>query len=76
MVNGIFVQYNDVLHRDDFYQLNLEYLSGLDQILTEKFNISVNPEGSVQEYLDSVFTKFTELEPPVGARQRVAKLHV
>jgi GNAT superfamily N-acetyltransferase len=66
MGDAIFVQYNDETHRDPFFELNLEYLSWIDGIITERHGISINPDGSVREYLESVFPKMAAIKPPEG----------
>jgi GNAT superfamily N-acetyltransferase len=66
MVELQFVPYNDEVHRDQFYELNLEYLTWVDNESYTRYGVNVNPDGSVQEYLDSVYQKFTEIEPPEG----------
>ncbi|MHC4215996.1 MAG: GNAT family N-acetyltransferase, partial [Planctomycetota bacterium] len=66
MAEATFVPYNDKTHRTDFYEINHEYLTGLDNILSTKYGINLNPSGTVKEYLDTVFQKFTEIHPPEG----------
>ena len=52
MVEISFVSYNDEIHRDQFYELNLEYLTWVDNESYTRYGVNVNPNGSVQEYLD------------------------
>jgi len=63
-----FVEYDDVTHRDKFYDLNLEYITWVGNEVQSKYgiNINPNPDGSVKDYLDSVFDKFTDIRPPEG----------
>ena len=66
MAEATFVPYNDETHRTDFYEINHEYLTGLDNELSTRYGINLNPAGTVKEYLDTVFQKFTEINPPEG----------
>lgn len=66
MVEAHFVQYNDEAHRAQFFELNLEYLTGLNDLVYTRHGIKVNPSGTVLEYLERVFPTFTEIMPPEG----------
>ena len=66
MVELSFVHFMDDVHRDEFYKLNLEYLTWVDNESYTRYGVNVNPDGTVKEYLDSVFQKFTEIKPPNG----------
>ena len=61
-----FVPYEDEKHRDQFYDLNLEYLSYMDDEINTRYGKRINPGGTVKEYLDSVFNDFTEITHPGG----------
>ena len=60
------VSYDDGKHRDQFYELNLEYISWVDDEINTRYGKRVNPDGTAREYLDSVFNDFTEIKPPEG----------
>lgn len=66
MVVAEFVPYNDETHRNQFYELNLEYLTGLDELVSTRHGIKLNPSGTVLEYLESVFPTFAAIKPPEG----------
>ena len=61
-----FVQYDDKLHRAQYYELTHEYISWVEQEMLKRYKVSINPKGSVEEYLDDVFPKFTAIKPPEG----------
>lgn len=62
-----FIVYDDEKHRNQFYDLNYEYLTF---VVTENkiaYGIDVIPDGGkVEDYLKQVFGKFTEIKPPKG----------
>ena len=60
------VSYADEKHRAQFYELNHEYLSWVDDEIYTRYGARVNPIGSVKEYLDGVFNDFTDINPPEG----------
>jgi GNAT superfamily N-acetyltransferase len=60
------VTYNEEKHRDHFYELNLEYLTWIDEEVYTRYGARVNPDGTVKEYFDSVFHEFSEIKPPEG----------
>jgi len=61
-----FVQYDGEAHEARFFELNLEYLTLVDSEVYRVHGIHINPEGTVQEYLEVAFPKFTEIKPPNG----------
>jgi GNAT superfamily N-acetyltransferase len=60
------VEYEEEKHRDQFYELNLEYLSWVEDQIYTRYGARVNQDGTVKEYLDSVFSEFSEIKPPSG----------
>jgi GNAT superfamily N-acetyltransferase len=67
MANYEIVKYDDKKHRTQFFNLNLEYLTYVDNENKRRYGITLNPDGgSVEEYLKTVFNKFTKIEPPNG----------
>ena len=66
MLEAQFVPYDDEKHRTQFYELNLEYLTWVDKEIYTRYGANVNPNGTVKEYLDTVFQGFTEIKPPEG----------
>ena len=66
MVKANFVPYNDEIHRNQFFELNLEYLTGLNELSSALHGIEVNPRGTVLEYVESVFPAFAAIMPPYG----------
>ncbi|MBC8224718.1 GNAT family N-acetyltransferase [Candidatus Bathyarchaeota archaeon] len=66
MSEAYFVPYDDDIHRDQFFNLNLEYLSWINDLVYERHGIRINPGGSVREYLESVFPKMAVIVPPEG----------
>jgi GNAT superfamily N-acetyltransferase len=65
-MNANIVQYDENKHRDQFYELNLEYLTWIDDQVYTRYGARVNQDGTVKEYLDSVFNEFSEIKPPAG----------
>jgi ribosomal protein S18 acetylase RimI-like enzyme len=61
-----FVPYKNNIHKEQFFQLNLEYLTWANDIMHEEYEIRLVPEGTEKEYLESVFPKFTAIKPPEG----------
>ena len=61
-----FVAYIDSIHREQFFQLNLEYLTWGNSLLYEEYGNHLIPEGKVKEYLDGAFPKFASIKPPNG----------
>ncbi len=49
-----------------FFELNLEYLTDLNDLVSRRHGIKVNPSGTVLEYLESVFPEFAAIMPPKG----------
>ena len=66
MVEARLVPYDDESYRDQFFELNHEYLTGVDNQLSTRYGINLNPGGTVREYLESVFPTFIEIKPPEG----------
>ena len=68
MVELDFVQYDDNVHRDQYYELTLEYITWVGNEVKTRYDININPnqDGTAKEYLDSIFNKFTEIKPPEG----------
>jgi len=66
LVEAHFVPYNDETHRDRFFELNLEYLTGINELSYTKHGVKVNPSGTVLEYVESVFPSFAAIKPPDG----------
>jgi len=66
MVEARFVPYNEETHRNQFFELNLEYLTEINEIAYTKHGIKVNPSGTVLEYVESVFPTFAAIKPPEG----------
>jgi GNAT superfamily N-acetyltransferase len=64
MVEAIYVPYNDEVHREQFYSLNIEYFTGANRVIHAKYGFNLVPD--VKEYVDSVFPKFTAIKPPEG----------
>ena len=65
-MNAQLVSYSDEKHRDKFYELNHEYLSWVDDEIFRRYGKRVNQNGTVKDYLDSVFNYFTNAKPPEG----------
>ena len=61
-----FVPYNDETHRSSFFELNLEYLIGANEVMYDEYGIYLIPDGTVKDYLESVFPTFTAIKPPNG----------
>ncbi len=61
-----FIQYDDKKHRKQLFQLNLEYLTWADNLLYEKYGEKLIPEGTVKEYLETIFNEFSSIKPPKG----------
>ena len=57
-MDAIIVPYDAEKHRDQYYELNLEYLSYIDHEIYTRFGKRLNPDGTVKMYLDSVFNDF------------------
>jgi GNAT superfamily N-acetyltransferase len=66
LMNAKNVPYNEEKHRNQFYELNLEYLTWIDDQAYTRYGARLNPDGTVKEYLDSVFNEFSEIQPPKG----------
>jgi GNAT superfamily N-acetyltransferase len=66
MVEARFVPYDDEAHRDQFFELNLEYLTGINELSSTRHGIKVNPNGTVKEYVESVFPTYAAIKPPEG----------
>ena len=66
LVDARIVSFDAERHGARFFELNLEYLSWVDGMISERHGISLNPGGTVRGYLEGVFPKFTEIEPPEG----------
>ena len=66
MVEAQFVPYNDETHRNQFFELNLEYLKGINELSYAKHGIKVNPNGTVLEYVENVFPTYAAIKPPEG----------
>lgn len=65
-MNAQIIQYNEEKHRDRFYELNLEYLTWVDDQIYTRYGARVNQKGTVKDYLDSVFNEYSEIRPPSG----------
>lgn len=61
-----FVLYNDETHRNKFFELNLEYLRGINELSSTLHGVKVNPNGTVLEYVESVFPTYAAIAPPEG----------
>lgn len=61
-----FVIYDDSVHRDQFFQLNLEYLTWGNNLLYDEYGTHLIPDGKVKEYLENAFPKFASIKPPNG----------
>jgi ribosomal protein S18 acetylase RimI-like enzyme len=61
-----FVPYNDKRHRDQFFQLNLEYLTWADNAVYEEYGERLITEGTVREYLEKAYNEFSSIKPPKG----------
>ena len=66
MVEARFVPYNEETHRNQFFELNLEYLTGINELSYTKHGVKVNPGGTVLEYVESVFPTYAAIKPPEG----------
>lgn len=66
MNNLHIIQYNNDIHLDQFYQLNLEYYEWADTEFKTLYNNPINPAGTIKEYLDNVFPGYTRIKPPHG----------
>lgn len=68
MVELSYVEYDDKVHKDQYYDLTLEYITWVGNEVQTKYgiNINPNPDGTAKDYLDSVFDKFAEIKPPEG----------
>ena len=66
MTEASYVPYDDEAHRNQFFELNLEYLTRLNELSSARHGIEVNPNGTVLEYVESVFPLFAAIKPPDG----------
>ena len=66
MTEASYVPYDDEIHRNQFFELNFEYLTGINELSYAKHGIKVNPSGSVLEYVESVFPTYAAIKPPEG----------
>ena len=66
MVEAQFVPYDDKSHRAQFFELNYEYLTGINELSSTHHGIKVNPSGTVLEYVESVFPTYAAIKPPEG----------
>jgi ribosomal protein S18 acetylase RimI-like enzyme len=61
-----FVPYDDNVHREQFFQLNLEYITWVNTETYKKHKLQLIPAGSEREYIESVFSEYTKIKPPEG----------
>jgi ribosomal protein S18 acetylase RimI-like enzyme len=62
-----FVQFDLNVHREDFYQMNIEYLTWLVDQIRENYQIDMlSIIGSVQEYVEDHLEPLMSLKPPGG----------
>jgi GNAT superfamily N-acetyltransferase len=66
MVRASYVPYDDESHRNQFFELNLEYLTRLNELSTAQHGVEVNPGDTVLKYLESMFPSFAAIKPPDG----------
>ncbi len=66
MTEVSYVPYDDEIHRNQFFELNLEYLTGINELSSAQHGIEVNPGGTVLEYVESMFPSFAAIKPPDG----------
>ena len=60
------VHYIPEVHKDQFYELNLEYFEWADKELATRYNDPLNPSGTVKEFLDENFPEYISIKPPNG----------
>jgi GNAT superfamily N-acetyltransferase len=59
-----FVQYNHEEHKEQFFELNVEYITYLNE---QRFkNVGAKLLDNPREYVVSVFPKFASIKPPEG----------
>jgi ribosomal protein S18 acetylase RimI-like enzyme len=62
-----FVQYDDAKHREQFLDLNIEYMTWIRNEVTERYGRDMfQGRPSVRHYVESVLPKFVEAKPPEG----------
>ena len=67
MVEASFVPYNDS-HKNDFMQMNTEYMTWICDNLLEHYNLDALPylEGGIPKWVEGRVNHYTHLKPPEG----------
>ena len=63
-----FVQYSDEIHRDQFYELNIEYVTWVAQQYDRLYNIDLEAvnQKPISAYVQDFLHDFTRIVPPQG----------
>jgi hypothetical protein len=62
-----FVQFDDAKHKEQFLDLNIEYMTWIRNEVTERYDRDMfQGRPSVRQYVESVLPKFVEAKPPEG----------
>ena len=64
MVETVYLPYNEAEHREQFYELNVEYLQWIRDEVTKRYGVDYRGRPSVRQYVESALPKFTNSKPP------------